>query len=566
MKSRYILEERISEDVFITTFDGLDTVTNGAVEIQIIREELLEATVVEQLINNASTLLQLRNPHVNPLLDFHYEGADFYLIYKKNIPLRPLETVLNDSTIDTQVKWNWIKDLISFFYQTESLNLPHGNISPSTILIDESNQLWIKYYGIIGPLLSHHLEHVSIIDEAPFLAPELVQYGEVSTRSDMFSIGVLIQYIFTGTLAYKMSADIQTLKQSWLAGQIDFPAHSKLPKAVVALVKKCVQIDKEMRFESFAELVKSYQDPESMIVSLEDTRTSETSVTKDIRNELKLKQRRLFKRVSIVSIILITAFAFFILLAQTYQNYFTDIPSLNVPQLVGSSSDAAIEVLTQKGLRGEVVGTRSHPEFPKGIVIESKPPAGRHVKQNRLVRLFVSNGQKQVLLPNFVGRDLSFAQQISDRLEINLEIAEEIYTDVFQSGVIIAQIPSANTFLTPSETIWVSVSKGFPVFMEVQPAATVWSWRTPFLDGKAKINIDFDILPNWEAQEIKIVNENSVGEKVLYLKTHNAAEQKHLSFKVPVSSIIKVYFNDELALEQTVTQNTETETGGEFGQ
>ena len=88
---------------------------------------------------------------------------------------------------------------------------------------------------------------------------------------------------------------------------------------------------------------------------------------------------------------------------QFYYMYITAVPEVAVPNVIGLDVEKSEEMIDQYQLKWLVSGSRFHPSIEEGLVIESKPPSGRIVKQDRLIRLFVSKGKGPVLVPDLVG-------------------------------------------------------------------------------------------------------------------------------------------------------------------
>ena len=81
-----------------------------------------------------------------------------------------------------------------------------------------------------------------------------------------------------------------------------------------------------------------------------------------------------------------------------YVSYLTSIPEVAVPNVLGIHFDEAESMLDQYQLRSLVVGARFHPHYEEGDIIDMKPPAGRVVKEDRVIRLFVSKGAGPILV------------------------------------------------------------------------------------------------------------------------------------------------------------------------
>lgn len=74
-----------------------------------------------------------------------------------------------------------------------------------------------------------------------------------------------------------------------------------------------------------------------------------------------------------------------------------------IPDVTGMDYVAAAEILNDHGFDPRRVGEEPDPELPKGMVVSQEPAAGRMGKPLRPVRLVVSAGPAQVVVPAMIG-------------------------------------------------------------------------------------------------------------------------------------------------------------------
>ncbi len=79
---------------------------------------------------------------------------------------------------------------------------------------------------------------------------------------------------------------------------------------------------------------------------------------------------------------------------------------IEVPDLAKMSLDDVEDVLNENDLRYEILDSANYnPEFPKYSVIEQIPKAGKFVKEDRKIYLYLNpSGYRKVVIPEVVGR------------------------------------------------------------------------------------------------------------------------------------------------------------------
>ncbi len=111
---------------------------------------------------------------------------------------------------------------------------------------------------------------------------------------------------------------------------------------------------------------------------------------------------------SIVSAGIIFVFLLDTLIMPHYTNYNEGI---TVPDVTKLSLDEAENLLTEYGLRHEVLDRRAHSAYPANYIIDQAPPAKRIVKPNRKVYLTVNTAETPTtVVPNVVNLSLRNAE------------------------------------------------------------------------------------------------------------------------------------------------------------
>jgi hypothetical protein len=281
--------------------------------------------------------------------------------------------------------------------------------------------------------------------------------------------------------------------------------------------------------------------------------------SKEIRDALRKELRtNFFKKVLSLSYWVAGLGAFFVMgyfAISMYTSYLTAIPEKQVPDIVGMTFSQAEEVLDDVGLAGTVVGTRVHPHYPEGTIVETKPPAGRNVKVNRNIRVFLSRGAGPVLVPDLVGRSEQNAMWLLDDRGLGAEVSGEEFSIQYRKGMIIAQQPTPNTFINPSDNIQVVISKGFPIVMEVKkPRFTFFQEK----NDVRRVLIELFILDEWDSQEVKVIFVNKGESETIYSDVHNPGESMKLDYELEIGGRVDIYFGQDKAFTQKITDEKKT--------
>jgi serine/threonine-protein kinase len=129
---------------------------------------------------------------------------------------------------------------------------------------------------------------------------------------------------------------------------------------------------------------------------------------------------------------------------------------VSVPDVVGKQQADAVAALTAAHLKVFVAHVYS--SQPPDTVTAENPPAASKVFRNTSVRINVSQGVKQIAIPNVVGQPYASAR--STLLAAGLDVAKTTVDSNQPADTVVSQSPSAGTRVGASTTVTLSVSKG----------------------------------------------------------------------------------------------------------
>src|SRR5699024_7681810 len=120
------------------------------------------------------------------------------------------------------------------------------------------------------------------------------------------------------------------------------------------------------------------------------------------------------------------------------------------PDLIEREYDEAVEALEEVNLQAKEEQIFSD-EIEEGLVVKSSPKAGKTLKENSTVTVYVSDGKEKVTFEDHVGKEFSQVKRVLEDQGYEV-IAYEEHSER-PEGEIISQIqPVPDTEVVPSET------------------------------------------------------------------------------------------------------------------
>lgn len=464
LKSRYQLTDQISEELLSFVFTGKDTHTSKNILVWKFKAEYCDANIIPKLIDAAEKLLPITHPNILKLLDYDYDGRFFYTIYNLPFSLISLETLIEEKkTGDKKLVNKILRDILAGLLELEENQLYYGNINLRNIYLSKNAELKLASAIIPEILITHHLNHLEGIEEGIFYPPEFYQKKSNSAQTlDIYAFGVLLYYITLGIWPYKTTSNQLGQKQQFLQTPKKPSAiNPKISKKLSGIIEKCIAKTPASRYTSIAELKKAFK-TDTQLPEIPDTEPT-AEIEKEIAGEIKSKKGKNSLKTLKNSLVYAIPFIAIITLWWLYSTYLTAIPKTTVPPLKGLSIEAAKDILKDAKLKLKLSGTRVHPLIEEGHIVESKPPGGREVKQNRPVTVILSAGPPKSLVPNLYDKTLDQAKLILENSNLSIETIEDSYHYRVRKGRIYAQSVTPNQTVNESSTMNVSLSTGYPI-------------------------------------------------------------------------------------------------------
>lgn len=179
-----------------------------------------------------------------------------------------------------------------------------------------------------------------------------------------------------------------------------------------------------------------------------------------------------------------------------------------VPNLVEKDLVAALQLANKNELNIKVERTEPNRTVPKNSVISQEPAPGREVKRGRIIGVVVSQGIKELAMPNLLGQNLRYAEEFLKSKDLNPGEIIWVHKDNAPKGLVIAQSPP------PSELVGRGSKTDLLISLGPKPKA----YLMPDLTGQSVEEV-MKLLKPYNIKINKIVQKPVVGteqEMVVY--------------------------------------------------
>jgi serine/threonine-protein kinase len=201
---RYRIVRRIGSGGMADVYLAADTHLGREIALKVLHRRFAQdAEFVERFRREASAAAGLQHPHVVGVFDRgEHEGT--YYIAMEYLRGRTLKDVVSaDAPLDQLRVISVGAQILQAAGFAHRHGVVHRDFKPHNVIVDDAGNVKVTDFGIARAGASEMTETGSIMGTAQYLSPEQAQGLEVTPRSDVYSIGVMLYELLTGKLPFE---------------------------------------------------------------------------------------------------------------------------------------------------------------------------------------------------------------------------------------------------------------------------------------------------------------------------------------------------------------------------
>ena len=485
LDQRYGLQEQIGSGGMADVYRAQDLLLNRPVAVKILHEQFRSDTeFIDKFNREAQAAARLSHPNIVNIYDVGVMDDAHYIVMEY-VPGRTLkDKIKQEGRLSVEEALHIAKDIASALANAHANNLVHCDIKPHNILMMPDGSAKVADFGIARAVTESTMTYSgNVVGSVHYFSPEQAKGTMITPKSDVYSLGVVLYEMLTGTLPFTgetpVSIAMKHLQDEPLSvRQID----PSIPPVVEAIVTRAMSKDPALRPDA-AELMQDIAQAQQMTGStmsyggapLPDPYATqvmprvtapvqpipsrrERSTGTDYDYEEPEKEKSVFKSKKFMTgLIMVLLLGFF---AGAFMSYgkFWSTAEVAVPDVTGKQMTLARQILEDKKLRVNVAETYDE-SVPAGVVVSQTPEAGSTVKEERLVTIYVSKGGESIEMPDLKGLSKKDAENKLQKMGLKIGSVYERNSEE-DAGTVIATDPKAGSKITKGQSADLIVSKG----------------------------------------------------------------------------------------------------------
>jgi serine/threonine protein kinase/tetratricopeptide (TPR) repeat protein len=149
------------------------------------------------------------------------------------------------------------KQVCEGLVEAHRLGVVHRNLKSSNIIVDEEGNARIMDFGIARSLQAKGITGAGVMIGTPeYMSPEQVEGKETDQRSDIYSLGMILYEMMTGRLPFEGDTALSiALKHKTEVPKDPRKLNAQIPEDLSQMILRCMEKNKEMRYQSANEIL-----------------------------------------------------------------------------------------------------------------------------------------------------------------------------------------------------------------------------------------------------------------------------------------------------------------------
>lgn len=472
--NRYKILENIGEGGMARVYRGMDTKLNRLVAIKVLYEQFAgDPDFLRRFKQEAKAAARLSHPHIVNIYDEGEEDGLHYIIMEYVSGCTLKELIQRQGRLQPQEAVEIVIQICEALDHAHSQKVIHRDIKPQNIMLTGDGRVKVTDFGIARAAADATITYGrSLLGSVYYSSPEQARGHYTDSKSDIYSLGVLLYEMLTGVVPFSGESPISVALKH-LQEDVVPPSHlvPELPAPLENIILKAMHKERQSRYNSALELK---GDLESWLLG-EDARNFVGSyIKRPYRSELSeeqftetnrkqgeemRKKSRFFKKVVAIGVVLVAVF-FAVFWGYRFLYNFLFVPEVKVPELVGMSLQEAERELDSLGLGYNVIREEHSDTVPLNHIISQETPPQRSVRKGKTINLVLSLGPEYVEVPYLIGKTEYESRLTLSDIGLNLVVDSYEYSEEVAPGYIIRQDPGKDFRLMKGEAVHVVVSEG----------------------------------------------------------------------------------------------------------
>lgn len=487
LNGRYEIGERIGVGGMAEVYSAQDNVLGRIVAIKVMLSRYAEEEdFARRFRQEAAAAANLQSPYIVNVYDWGHDLGTYFIVmeYVRGSDLK--SAIKQRGSINQRKVAEIGSQVCQALSVAHAQDIVHRDIKPQNIMVQPDGNVKVMDFGIARAKNSVSEKTGNVLGTAHYISPEQAQGKDLTSASDIYSLGVVLYEAATGKLPFD-GPDAMSVAMMQVQDEPELPSvvNPSVDPALESIIIKAMSKREQDRFSTAQEMKVALNDylagrsnpsftsqVTSVLPVTQAPQDGETQVMSPVRpasqsaynpkakaysqNNTEDKKMTGKKKAGIICGVLLAIVA----VALGCWLAFGQGDQVEVPDVKGMTTEQASQAIKAAGFEVGNMESVYDTNTEAGHVISQNPKGGDKASKGSKINLVVSQGTEQVEVPDVTGKSLKDAQSALVKAGFAVGTTTEEYSDKVDEGNIISQDPQGGQNKAKGSSINLVVSKG----------------------------------------------------------------------------------------------------------
>lgn len=257
LSERYRLDERIASGGMGSVYAATDQRLQRTVAVKLLKEGLAEdPTFIERFRREARAAGALSHPNIAGVYDFGDDDSCHYMVMELANGKDLARVLREEGPLDPDRATNIAAQIAAALEHAHAAGVVHRDIKPPNVILDGNDKVKVTDFGIARAAGDATLTATgSVLGSAHYISPEQAGGTEVGPTSDIYSLGIVLYEMLTGSVPFTGDSIIAVAMRH-VSDEVPAPSELRgdTPAHLDEVVRKSTAKDPRERYRSATEL------------------------------------------------------------------------------------------------------------------------------------------------------------------------------------------------------------------------------------------------------------------------------------------------------------------------